>query len=86
MSANIYWTPIIVGERHDLDTWRPNSFMENLYEYFGREVAFQLNSLHIEWLKEIAEKMGVDGGGHSEARQLIEAIEKHGQVMVEVES
>jgi hypothetical protein len=83
MSASLFWRPI--SERRDLGTWRPSSFITRCEQHFGHQNPYVFGQDDVDWLREVAADMGLDGGGNSEAGQLLTALEKHVRVIVEVE-
>jgi hypothetical protein len=85
MSANIYWAPICT--RHELLTWRPSSFLEILKDHFGgARNSFVITRDDRGFLESVKEEMGRDGGDHSEAEQILEALKLHPSVLIEIEA
>ncbi len=80
MSANIYWSPVEPTPRTDLATSIPSRWIEMLSSRYG-SFPIKIGTESMDWL------MGVAAAGYEkEALQLVDAIARHGRIMVEMES
>jgi len=71
MSSNLVWEPVI-HQQNDL----PDELKFALRKGYGAQVDVLMGSRDIPYLK------GLNDGGVKGAKELIEAIEKHGEILV----
>jgi len=82
VSANIYWTP--VNHKHiNIPTWSPSSYKATLERAFG-SFPLILGNNSIPIIAGIAAAQEDKRQGDC-FMELVEAIERHGEIMLEVE-